>query len=66
MPEFKSESVLGQNAEQLQENGWLMLRSYARASPSGARAHRIPICYCTNCMYCTVLYLLYCILYILT
>ena len=28
-------------------------------SPSGAQAHRIPICYCTNCMYSK-----YCILYI--
>ena len=27
-----------QNAEQLRENGWLMLRSYVRASPPGAQA----------------------------
>ena len=31
-----------------------MLRSYLRASPSGAQAHRIHICYCIDCMYCTV------------
>ena len=39
-----------------------MLRSYLRASPSGAQAHRIPICYCINCMYCTVftVYTVYC------
>ena len=38
-----------------------MLRSYLRASPSGAQAHRIHICYCINCMYC-----IYSTVYILT
>ena len=43
-----------------------MLRSYVRASPSGAQAHRIHICYCINCTVCTIQYCIYCIYCILT
>ena len=39
-----------------------MLRSYLRASPSGAQAHRIHILYATASIVCTVLYL-YTVLY---
>ena len=41
-------TLRSQNTEQLRENGWLMLRSCVRASPSGAQAHRIPKCCCIN------------------